>query len=104
MAAKHSRFEYEVRGRGRFPIDMLRYDGAYPTGQRDAARIESTYPRFTEDALTEPVTVMLTSTRMPTNGRWASFGWRVLSVVETRNAGTASERTVRHESPMTLGM
>lgn len=30
MARRHYVHRYTVEGRGRFPIDMLRYDGSYP--------------------------------------------------------------------------
>lgn len=101
MAANHSRFEYEVRGHGLFPFDMLRYDAAHPQREADSARIESTTRRGEG---TDPVTVALVSEHHPTDARWRSHGWRVISLREIRNAGTAKERTVVHESPMTLGM
>jgi hypothetical protein len=97
-----TRFVYEVTGRSRFPIDMLRYDAAHPERESDSARITGTL--WPNEPLNEPVTVTVVSAHMPTRARWASFGWRVGTVVETRNVGTVKERTVRHESPVTLGM
>jgi len=74
----HSTFV--VRGRGFFPLDMLRYDGCHPAFEIDSTRI-------TQEDDTEPrdVTVRRTfGTRSerkawaPTEGRWRSFGWGVV--------------------------
>ena len=65
-------YEYEVRGGGYFPVDMLRYDEAWPM---DAIRMASTFDRAN---ITEVVTIRMRSVRQPTVDRWRSFGWVVL--------------------------
>lgn len=64
---------FTVTGGGEFPLDMLRYEGAYPETQQDARRAQY------EDERRE-VTVLKWSDRpdwYPTSSRWESFGWRV---------------------------
>jgi hypothetical protein len=73
--------EFRVTGRGRFPLDMLRYDRAYPVHPDDVRIIEgaSTDP--------DPVKVVVVTLRrwcesrrdQPTEGRWQSFGWPVVT-------------------------
>ena len=66
---------YTVSGRGPVPMDMLRYDGAYPATSGDAARVV--------DLSNEPRTVRLVHAApvkswRPEVARWSSFGWEVL--------------------------
>lgn len=78
---------FEVIGRGRFPLDMLRYDTCVPDREQDAAAIEQETDRI-------PRTVRLRQygTRVdgPTLARWASFGWSVdpASLLEPGFGGT----------------
>lgn len=64
-----------VRGAFVFPIDMLRYDHAWPRTENDSLRIQNaiesggTYGR--QD-------IELYSFEMPNRDRWASFGWEVV--------------------------
>lgn len=69
--------EFQVSGRGDFPVDMLRYDTCWPRHEHDAAIIESSARRG--NALREH-TIALKGLRPPTEGRWSSFGWKVDSV------------------------
>lgn len=76
-------FKVTVRGRSPFPLDMLRYDRAYPHTEKDSGELR----RATETWSREDVTVVLvskTDPRKPTGhrseGRWNSFGWHVLDV------------------------
>lgn len=69
------RYHYFVTGRGEFPLDMLRYDCAWPLDSEAATRMAGGYGGH-------PVTqglrsVHLVSYREPTIDRWASFGWSV---------------------------
>ena len=64
-------YHYTVEGKGSFPIDMLRYDAAYPAREEDSYQIA-----YDERGLRK---VNLTSYFAPTPGRWESFMWRVLS-------------------------
>jgi len=61
----------EVRGRGRFPYDMLRYDNCVPfEGHNEIEKRDDRVirlRRFSGDGT--PATV----------GRWNSFGWAVMS-------------------------
>lgn len=63
-------FEYEVTGSTRFPLDMLRYDRAWPATSVDATAAANHRPY-------EKRTVKLRGLNNPAVGRWASFGWRV---------------------------
>lgn len=65
-------YSYEVTGRLPFPLDMLRYDMAWPVRPDDVASIQASLAR---DGGSQ--TVRLNSTRRPTVGRWESFGWTV---------------------------
>lgn len=66
---------FTVRGKGKFPVDMLRYDKCWPASMDDAAVME--------DLIVEPVVgrvdIKLTSISRPTYDRWKSYGWYVLS-------------------------
>jgi hypothetical protein len=66
---------YKVTGVGRFPVDMLRYDMAWPDGNEDSGKIVSP-PK-------EVYTVTLSRTahfhKQPDAGRWQSFGWKIES-------------------------
>ena len=67
---------FKVVGRGRFPVDMLRHDMAWP---RDGVSAEAI---FTPDGSVdrgELRTLHLCTARKadPTFARWASFGWIV---------------------------
>lgn len=67
---------YTVRGRGSFPIDMLRYDCAFPATEVDAGIIERS---FAPRGKMKTRTILLESAlkREPTCERWLSFGWGV---------------------------
>lgn len=68
------RYLYSVTGHGRFPIDMLRYDQAWPEHETDAGLIEQIgSPRSGMVA----ATIDLVALTNPTVGRWQSFGWDV---------------------------
>lgn len=72
MALKQTSFK--VEGRGPFPIDMLRYDSAWPATGADASIIENL------NHVRERRTVTLNSIGIgaPTIARWNSFLWRVV--------------------------
>lgn len=73
--ARQRRAHFSVRGQGRFPIDMLRYDGCFPFQSSDSGVIEAS---LREPVSAEVRTVRLESESVPTAGLWASFGWRVV--------------------------
>lgn len=72
---------FKVRGRGNFPIDMLRYDSAWPTSAEDAAKITDSFGQFTRapGERRAPWEISLTSIVLaPTIGRWESFNVKVI--------------------------
>lgn len=72
-----TRFPFTVTGRGRFPMDMLRYDHCFPDSSEDAAKIT----RCLEAPDAEEVSIKLISyfghPNKPTVQRWRSFSWNV---------------------------
>lgn len=82
------RLEYTVSGRGRFPLDMLRYDASYPSRSESVAAIEHSLAephgsdvvyaiqlhRWTDQNKRDAVRLGITE------GRWNSFGWYVSNV------------------------
>jgi hypothetical protein len=74
------KFRFTVEGRYPFPVDMLRYDGAYPYGPSDVENMTSAIKGVTRgtDTLRPTVQIRLVSDRTPTIDRWTSFGWFVL--------------------------
>lgn len=67
---------YRVRGRGRFPIDMLRVGHAWPATTRDADRVAMSLLLVSEPRKTYEVT--LCATLLPGTHQWALAGWEVL--------------------------
>jgi hypothetical protein len=90
--ATHSHVVFEVRGRGEFPIDMLRYDMAAPYTGTDVSSI--LHPKMVakpsggEGEIEINRVVKLCrfyptgGRRLPEAGRWLSFGWEVINVFE----------------------
>ncbi len=74
---------YTVSGTGRFPIDMLRYDGSHPRTQRGSYVIESTF-----NGDNNPTFVVLErfgdKNWKPEPDRWESFRWSVAKHVRSR--------------------
>jgi hypothetical protein len=66
-ARKGCFFKYSVSGRGRFPDDMLRYDGV---------TVDVAFASLVEEGIRELRTIMVTG-RGCTPARWSSFGWSV---------------------------
>ncbi len=69
---------FVVNGSGSFPVDMLRYDCCYPESQADVQRA------FCERG--ERVVHLVSqcgekrhAEQIPTDDRWESFTWRVIS-------------------------
>lgn len=76
--AKQKRFHYQVSGQRPFPIDMLRYDRAFPAHEEDSHLIESTMRYENENKLT----VSIVGMEKPNEARWRSMGWQVQPGVE----------------------
>lgn len=77
-------YRYQVNGMGSFPIDMLRYDSAWPYQEVDAGIIAE---RMEHTKRTDNAPVNLRSIQPPTAGRWESFMWRIVGPVEKVPAG-----------------
>lgn len=73
---------FTVRGFGRFPVDMLRYDYAYPASGEDASKIDESFPSIGERFGAQgPQEIRLTTTtKGPTVERWLSFGWNIIEI------------------------
>jgi hypothetical protein len=82
------RTDYLVRGRGPFPIDMLRYTCSWPKDESSAAIIQRTIEAITEDSLDVHQVALSKYHRDPlpqlATDRWeAKFQWTVVRLVET---------------------
>ena len=75
---------FTVRGRGAFPLDMLRYDSCWPARGIDVEKITPRYETAEErDEMSwREVTLMTYGDRKNfspvTAARWASFNWKVV--------------------------
>ena len=67
-----------IRGNGNFPLDMLRYDAAFPENETESGKMENT---FYESERWEIKVSKKTKSKKPVNiwchARWASFGCKV---------------------------
>lgn len=68
---------YTVEGEGTFPLDMLRYAASYPSSSQD---VEAMYPNRKEyrDVTLCKRDGTKGDAALTWEGRWASFGWRVV--------------------------
>lgn len=83
MAAKYE-WHYTVYGNSYvFPFDMLRYDACHPRRELDSGVMERMARQRTPGIDYE---VQIAGLVAPTEGRWASFGWRVKDVSKVRVA------------------
>ena len=87
---------FVVEGSGRFPIDMLRYDQAWPATVQAGIDITSTEPHDDQGNRV----VQLHAKQQPTIGRWASFGWQVISV-SPMATGKAREEVIKNAARAT---
>jgi len=69
-------YEFTVEGKGEFPFDMLRRDQCWP--RRESHDVTALAPHHRSSVLRETRQVQLVGLCEPTEGRWASFGWRVV--------------------------
>ncbi len=77
---------FTVRGRGEFPLDMLRYDCCWPRIGEDVMKIRPCYANVTAESKDNLTTREVTlSTYAQTKrgqlaeaGRWDSFNWQVV--------------------------
>lgn len=66
-------YEFVVEGKFVFPFDMLRYDRCWPAAEGQIAMLAPHRPGIT------PRRVTLRGLNEPTDGRWNSFGWKIIS-------------------------
>jgi len=78
--------QYRVIGRSDFPMDMLRYDGSWPSDSASAEKLSLSIRSLTEmeqRAWIRRMRVITLSCNevgaRPTEGRWSSFGWSVVN-------------------------
>lgn len=74
--------EATFKGRGYFPVDMLRYDSCWPATQEDASHLVIDI-RVKDDTV---ITVRRWSDKRGsaeawTPKRWESFGWKLVSAI-----------------------
>jgi hypothetical protein len=85
MTRQKNTTRFVVKGRGRFPVDMLRYDACWPASSEDAGKItrliaDADHPdRFSETPVTEVALTVAPGYGPPTVARWNSYGWAVAS-------------------------
>jgi hypothetical protein len=70
-----------VEGRNPFPIDMLRYDCAIPASEIDSNKIAASH-NWTGLNGPMQIEVRVKKESGPTQGRWESFGWRIVAVYD----------------------
>lgn len=62
-----------VEGAGEFPLDMLRYDEAFPAAESQSHLLLSSPKR-------RQVSLFSCCQYSPCVGRWKSFGWKVVEI------------------------
>lgn len=84
----HWLIEFTVRGNGYFPIDMLRYDNAWPASESDSHLIQLDRIAAGKDEWLKPRNIKLQMASCnglgPTSARWNSFTWEVVEVAGRR--------------------
>ncbi|HYL22470.1 MAG TPA: hypothetical protein VEU74_11965 [Gemmatimonadales bacterium] len=80
MKLFRTRFQVLPTRGGFFPIDMLRYEAAYPASESDSGKMQNRCGPHFEPV--EPVTIekLHHSDKSPhlCDGRWQSFGWKIV--------------------------
>jgi hypothetical protein len=82
------------RGKHPFPIDMLRYDRAFPARETDSHKIERTLQQFVESEGKLTVVCKYTAATFAQArhsafqfARWESMGWKVVFVGKAHECG-----------------
>lgn len=70
----------EVEGIGPFPIDMLRYDSAWPATQADAAAISNSLTVGGANPTIKLLRMAPDRYVGPNEARWRSHGWQVTAM------------------------
>ena len=71
---------FKVSGTRHFPMDMLRYDGCWPSMSEDASKLSFFFEKDVNDDSFRSITLTSIGNKdwKPTTARWISFGWKVL--------------------------
>ena len=77
--ANYKTTNYKVAGAHAFPIDMLRYDRAWPRTDADSANLLGAMGKF-DDPPKGVTEIELQCIGPITPGRWASFLWTVIEI------------------------
>jgi len=75
-------FTFEVMGRGKFPMDMLRYDNCWPATQDDVTKLVESMTNPDYLRMDWKITLRTRTLNTPTLGRWISFEWHVLQTTQ----------------------
>tara|TARA_Y100000034_G_scaffold129812_1_gene186979 strand:+ start:642 stop:938 length:297 start_codon:yes stop_codon:yes gene_type:complete len=78
-------YTFKVAGAHSFPIDMLRYDQAWPRDESESGLIADKLGDFGTPPSEGVTVVTLQSIHPPTPGRWSSFLWTVTEINGHRN-------------------
>jgi hypothetical protein len=84
-------YRVTVAGRVAFPMDMMRYDRCYPANETESYKIAAAIRHDGDAYHKEPdgsikvelVAVSRNPRWTPTQGRWESFGWKVIGCRES---------------------
>jgi len=91
MAIRNKYYEVTVNGRGKFPLDMLRYSRAFPVTEADAATMEFDSNNREDYRRRRTVRIGLHAgnylTAFNCCRRFESFGWKAEVTFEERVAG-----------------
>jgi hypothetical protein len=73
-------YNFTVKGRGQFPLDMLRYDMCWPQTTQDVSIITGSIGLKDQDIMDQHgpkggYTVSLQALQPPSIKRWESLGW-----------------------------
>jgi hypothetical protein len=71
---------YKVAGAHAFPLDMLRYDRAWPRTEADSANLSRAVGNFLDPPHEGITEVELQCLGPITPGRWSSFLWTVIEI------------------------
>lgn len=84
--AKSKRTWITVEGKGRFPVDMLRYDQCWPLSEaKDSSAIGASFYDPGETLGLRRVVVVTDNQSAPTVARWQSMGWQVVGYGDMRD-------------------
>jgi hypothetical protein len=78
-----------VEGSGEFPLDMLRYDSAFPATEIDSSMVVNR-----SNLRAVALIVRSVNDLGPTSDRWRSFTWRVVGIFDELYSATQARDAV----------